>query len=99
MRLSGRQARPANAAAVEMLNQVGSAYPRLEAASVRIDGPVTSPMAKCGIAHERLCYQGNQDLAIHVVHAPTYNENRSGTMTAVTNIQPSLLGSPPRSRF
>jgi hypothetical protein len=70
MRRCGRQARPADAAAVEMLDQTGRAYPGRELASIRVGRPVAAARAKCGIAHERLGQQVDQGLAIDGIHAP-----------------------------
>jgi hypothetical protein len=38
MRLHGRETRPANAAAVEMLDEAGRACPGIELASIRVEG-------------------------------------------------------------
>jgi hypothetical protein len=69
MRWRGRQARPANTAAVEMIDEAGRAYPGFEAASIRIGGPMASVRAERGIAHERLSEQADQVLAIDGIHS------------------------------
>jgi hypothetical protein len=69
MRLSGRQARPADAASVKVLDEAGRAYLSIQPASVRIDGPVTPPLAKGGIAHQRFGEQADQFLAIDGFHS------------------------------
>jgi hypothetical protein len=69
MRRRGREARPADAAAVEMLDEAGGAYPRLELAPIRVGGPVAAVRAEGGIAHERLGQQADQVLAIDGIHS------------------------------
>jgi hypothetical protein len=69
MRRRGRQARPADAAAVEVIDQASRAHPRLELASVRVGGPVATARAKHGIGHERLSEQVDQFLAIDGIHS------------------------------
>ena len=69
MRRRGREARPANAAAVEMIDEAERAHPGLEAASVRVYGPVAAVRAEGGIAHECLGEQADQVLAIDGIHS------------------------------
>ena len=69
MRRSGRQARPADAAAVEMLDEAGRACSGLDPASVCVGGPVAAMRAKGGIPHERLGEQADQFLAIDGIPA------------------------------
>ena len=70
MRRRRRQARPADAAAVEMLDEAGRVCLGLESASIRVGGPVTAARAECGIAHERFHQQADQFRAIDGIHAP-----------------------------
>lgn len=59
-----------------MLDQAGRAYPGRELASIRIGGPVAAMRAKCGIAHERLGQQIDQDLAIDGIHSQRIRRER-----------------------
>jgi hypothetical protein len=68
MRWHGREARPANAAPKEMIDEASCAQSRLELASIRIGGPVTVARSKGGIAHERFDDQGDQLLTIDIIH-------------------------------
>jgi hypothetical protein len=52
-----------------MLDKTGRAHPGLEAAPVRVYGPVAVVRAKRGIAHERLGEQADQVLAIDGIHS------------------------------
>jgi len=69
MRWRGRQARPANTTAVEMIDETGRAHPGFQAASIRIGGPMASVRAERGIAHECLNEQADQVLAIDGIHS------------------------------
>jgi hypothetical protein len=69
MRRRGLQARPADAAAVKMLDQAGCAHPGLEAASIRVGGPMATVGAERGIGHERLGQQVDQFIAIDGIHS------------------------------
>ena len=69
MRRRGRETRPADAAAVEMLDEAGGAYPRLEPAPIRVGGPVAAVRTERGIAHEGLSQQADQVLAIYGIHS------------------------------
>ena len=71
MRRRGRETRPADAAAVEMLDEAGRACPGLKAAAGRVGGPVAAMRAKSAIAHQRLGEQADQFLAIGGIHLPT----------------------------
>lgn len=66
MRLSGRVARPANAAAVKMIDEAGSAQPGVGATLFRVGRPITAARPESGIAHQRLGEQANQGLAIDI---------------------------------
>lgn len=65
MQRRGRQARPAYAALVEMLDETGRAHPGLHSASIRVGGPIAAARAEYGIAHEPLGEQGRMVNGIH----------------------------------
>lgn len=70
MRWRGRVARPAAAAAVEIIDEAGRAHPGLEPASIRVRGPVAAAVrAERGIAHECFGEQTDQFLAIDSIHS------------------------------
>jgi hypothetical protein len=69
MRRRARQARPADAAVVEMLDKAVRAHPGFEAAPIRVGGPMAASRTEYGIAHECLRNQADQFLAVDGIHS------------------------------
>jgi hypothetical protein len=72
----GRETRPADATAVEMLDEAGRAYPSRELVTIRVYRPIAAARAEGGIAHQRLGHQTDQVLAINDIHCRMISRER-----------------------